>query len=228
MLSNSAIAIITVLDKLEGNDFPTVDESLDTICFGGNTNLASITPVTGGLASDHRYKWEASTTSFTGPWIAAGSTSEVYDPDALGILPVGNHFYRRIVFSGTLDACKDTSNATARKVWPVIDNNLIKADQTIGYNTIPLKLTETSGSPTGGDGLKYKYQWVKVTPPPEELAPVGPAGNTGNEYQPLSQTGNVSFKRIVSSSACSSSSNSVNITVDPEIVNTVITGKYCT
>jgi gliding motility-associated-like protein len=218
-VDNNAIVKITVLPQLTGNDFPGLNETADTICFGGNTNLNSITPPAGGNSADYRFKWESSTTDFTGPWIAAGSTAAVFDPDALGFLPVGNHFYRRIVFSGASDACKDTSNAAARKVWPVITNNQIKADQIVGYDNIPNRLTELSGPPLNGNGT-YTYQWVKDTVN-FPLAPVGANGINSNEYQPPKLTYTVSYIRKVNSSACTSNSNSVKITVDPKITNSI-------
>jgi hypothetical protein len=212
-----SIAKITVLPKIDNNSFSQLN---DTICFGGNTNLNTVAGPTGGLPTDYRYKWESASVSSTGPWSAVGSTSQSFDPDASVSLPVGDHFYRRIIFSGEQDACKDTTKPAVRKVWPVISNNSIKADQTIGYDSIPVRLTETSGGPLGGDGLKYIYLWVKdtLTFP---SAPVGANGINNNEYQPPNLKLTISFRRIVNSSACSSTSNSVKINVDLPIINTI-------
>jgi len=217
-VDSSAVAKITVLPKLEGNDFPD-NVPNDTICFGGNTDLTSVSIATGGLSSVYRYKWETSPTGLAGSWAASGSTAQYYDPDALGLLPVGIHYYRRLVFSGESDACRDTSNSTARKVWPVITNNVIKADQIIGFDSIPLRLIETSGAPAGGDGIKYTYLWV-VDPSLQPALP-GTNGITGNEFQPPKQIATIAFKRIVYSSACNSASNPVVITVDPIITNSI-------
>jgi hypothetical protein len=217
-IDQGAVAKVTILPKISDNAFSKLN---DTICFGGNTNLNTNSGPTGGDNGKYTYKWESSTVSSTGPWAPAGSTSQSYDPDASVPLPVGNHFYRRIVFSGELNACKDTTKPGAvRKVWPVITNNLIKADQTIGYDSIPLTLTETSGAPLGGDGLKYNYFWVKdtLTYP---SAPVGSNGINKNEYQPPKLRHTVSFIRIVRSSACADTSNSVKIQVDSPISNNI-------
>jgi hypothetical protein len=214
-----SIVKVTVIPKIGNNAFSIPN---DTICFGQNTSLNTVAGPTGGVSGEYRYSWESSTTGVTGPWTFTGSTAAAFDPDVSVPLPVGNHFYRRIVFSGEQDACKDTTKPVAvRKVWPKITNNGIKADQTIGYDSIPLKLTEISGAPLGGDGLKYKYLWIKdtVNYPP---APVGSNGITQNEYQPPKLRFTVSFRRIVNSSACADTSiSSVKITVDSPISNTI-------
>ncbi|MGC1391396.1 MAG: gliding motility-associated C-terminal domain-containing protein [Bacteroidales bacterium] len=216
---SGSIAKITVLSKLNNNAFSKL---YDTICFGGNTNLNTITGPTGGLSTDYRYKWESSSISSTGPWTTvAGAVLPIYDPDASSSLPVGDHFYRRIVFSGEQDACKDTTKPAAiRKVWPPITNNLIKTDQIVGYDSIPLKLTDSLGVTLGGNGINYTYLWVKDTVAFPH-APTGANGILNSEYQPPNLKYTISFRRIVNSSACSNTSNSVKIKVDLPITNTV-------
>jgi len=143
---------IEVLPLLADN---LISVSSDTICFGGDTDLATEAGPTGGLPSDYRYQWEYSITGLDGSWNpVAGETSAAYDPDASVSLAVGNHYYRRKVFSGEMDACRDSSNSVLRKVWPVLSGNTIAADQTIGYDSIPDLLTETA-TIGGGDGSGY-------------------------------------------------------------------------
>jgi gliding motility-associated-like protein len=214
-----SIDSIFVLPKLANNAFSKL---YDTICFGGTTNLNTNPGPTGGLSSDYRYIWQSNTTSSNGPWATVvGATLPAYNPAASVSLPVGDHFYRRIILSGKQDACKDTTKPVAvRKVWPVMTNYLIKSDQIIGYDSIPLKLTDSSGATLGGDGINYKYSWVKDTiglP----LAPVGTNGISNSEYQPPNLKYTISFRRIVKSSACSDTSNSVKIKVDAPITNVI-------
>jgi len=214
----ASIAKITVLPKLQNNAFSKLN---DTICFGGNTNLNMIPGLTGGLSTDYRFKWETSTTGTSGPWSAVGVTTQDFDPDLSVNLPVGDHFYRRTVYSGELNACTDITNPVAvRKVWPVITNNAIKSDQTIGYDSIPQKLIELSGIPNGGDGVKYSYRWVRdtVTFP---TAPLGSNGISSAQYQPPNLIRTLSFRRLVNSSVCASTSNSVKIIVDKPIINSI-------
>jgi gliding motility-associated-like protein len=216
----TAIAKFKVLDKITNNAF---SQLFDTICFGGNTNLNTIAGLIGGLSTDYRYKWEQSSTGNTGTWTAIpGETNSVFDPDASVSLPVGDHFYRRIVFSGEQDACKDTTPKAARKVWPVITNNVIQADQTIGYDSIPSKLVQTV-VPAGGAGIStYKYSWVKDT----LGLPSAPGPNPSNQsdYQPPNLKWTVSFRRIINSSACTNTSNPVMIKVDSLIINVISLG----
>ncbi len=216
-VDNSAVVKFTVLNDLGSNGFSKL---YDTICFGGNTDLATLAGPTGGNPADYRYIWQQSATGQTGSWSSiAGATQKDYDPDASVSLPAGDHFYRRIVLSGEQDACKDTSGAAARKVWPVITGNLIQADQTIGYDSIPLKLTQ-SVVPAGGAGLStFKYSWVQDTAG-FPGAP-GPGLTNHNEYQPPDLRWTTSFRRVINSSACTDTSNSVMITVDAAILNSI-------
>ncbi|HKK42401.1 MAG TPA: gliding motility-associated C-terminal domain-containing protein, partial [Bacteroidales bacterium] len=214
---NTAIVKFTVLQDIGSNGFVQLN---DTICFGGNTDLATVAGPTGGDINDYRYIWQQSTTDLPGSWSSiGGATQKDYDPDASVSLPAGDHFYRRIVLSGEQDACKDTSGAATRKVWPVITNNLIQADQTIGYDSIPLKLTQ-SAVPAGGAGLStFNYSWVRDTA--GFPAAPGPGATNQAEYQPPHLSWTTSFRRRISSSACTDLSNPVLITVDARILNTI-------
>ncbi len=219
-VDNTAVAKFKILKKLTNNAF---SQLFDTICFGGNTDLNTIPGPTDGLSTDYRYKWEQSSTGNAGTWTAIpGETNKVFDPDASVSLPVGNHFYRRVVYSGEQDACKDTTPGAARKVWPVITNNIIQADQTIGYDSIPLKLIQAA-VPGGGAGIStYKYSWVKDTLGIPSAPGPDPANQ--NEYQPPNLRWTVSFMRILNSSACADTSNQVMITVDSHITNSISLG----
>lgn len=212
----TAIAKIKVLPKISDN---AIIQLFDTICYGGNTNLNAVVGPTGGLPTDYRYIWEYSTTSLVDSWNSIpGETNQTFDPDASVSLPVGNHYYRRKVYSGEQNACKDSSAAALRKVWPVIINNLIKTDQTIGYDSIPAKLRDLS-SPLGGGSGSFTYAWVKDTAT-FPSAP-GPNFTNQNDYQPSNLKWTMSFKRIVYSSVCTDISNSVKIIVDALITNTI-------
>ena len=207
---------IKVLPLLANN---MISVSNDTICFGGDTDLATVAGPTGGLPTDYRYQWEYSATGLDGTWNAvAGETSAIYDPDASVSLTVGNHYYRRKVFSGEMDACRDSSNSVLRKVWPVLTGNTIAADQTIGYDSIPDLLTETA-TIGGGNGIDYSFLWIKDTLTYPD-AP-GPNPLDGNNYQPPALRWTMSFLRVASSSACTDTSNSVKIIVHAPITNII-------
>jgi gliding motility-associated-like protein len=215
-IDRTAITKIKVLPKITDN---AISKLADTICFGGNTDLATIPGPSGGLPTDYRYKWEYSTSGSAGTWSAVtGGVNASYDPDASVSLPVGDHYYRRIIYSGEQDVCTDISTSALRKVWPVIVNNLIKADQTIGFDSIPAALGQNTGFITGGSGA-YAYSWVKDT----ISNPVAPGPNAVNQtnYNPPNLKWTVSFKRTVKSSACTDISNSVKITVDFPITNAI-------
>jgi gliding motility-associated-like protein len=214
-----AITKVTVIPVIQNNAFTKL---LDTICFGGNTNLATIAGPTGGVTGKYKYQWESSTvSSTTGPWAPiAGETSAAYDPDASVSLSVGNHFYRRIVYSGELNTCKDITTAASRKVWPVITNNSkISPDITIGYDSIPPKIIATDTPPlAGGDGT-FKYFWQKSVSIPTWSNATG--DNLKKDYSPPNLQATTWFRRRVNSSVCTSVSDSVKITADAKIINTI-------
>lgn len=217
---NTAIAKINVLPALGSNAFL---QPFDTICFGGNTDLATIAGPTGGNTADYRFEWQQSITGLPGSWLPiSGETQAIYDPDASVSIPAGDHFYRRIVLSGEQNACTDTSAAAFRKVWPAITNNTIQADQIIGYDSIPVLLTQ-SGVLGGGAGPgTYEYSWVRdtATITTYPLAP-GPGAIDQPDYQPPNLRWTTSFMRIINSSACADTSNPVIITVDAPILNSI-------
>jgi gliding motility-associated-like protein len=213
-----AITKITAIPVIQNNAFTKLN---DTICFGGNTNLNTIAGPSGGVPGKYKYEWEASTVSSTGPWAAiAGVTSPSFDPDASVSLPSGNHFYRRIVYSGELNTCKDITPAAIRKVWPVITNNSkISPDKTIGYDSIPPLIIATDKPPlSGGDG-NYKFVWGKSTSLPVWSAASGT--NNSKDYLAPNLQSTTWFRRRVNSSVCTSVSDSVKITVDAKIINSI-------
>lgn len=213
-----AVAKITKIDTIQNYSFSKLR---DTICFGGNTNLNTIAGPTGGVPGKYKYEWESSSVS-TGPWVTiAGETLQTFDPDASVSLPVGDHFYRRIVYSGELNTCKSIAPPAVRKVWPVITNNSkISADVTVGYDSIPPKIIATDKPPlAGGDGT-YKFTWEKATVLPTWIT--APGNYIQKDYTPPAGLQvKTWFRRRVNSSVCASVSDSVKVTVDAPITNTI-------
>jgi gliding motility-associated-like protein len=220
-------ARIMVLPEIGNNAF---SQLYDTICFGGNTSLNTSAGPTGGDGI-FRYLWESNSTGPTGPWspVIPSQTSASFDPDASVSLPVGDHYYRRKVFSGELNACQDSSAIASRKVLPVITNNLIQADQTICANTAFLSLSGTTASPVGGAGT-YSYLWEQ-SPNGTTLWTNATGNITGNTYSsPVpSLTLSTWYRRTVNSGlfnnnpVCTNTSPPVAITVQPAILNNSVT-----
>jgi gliding motility-associated-like protein len=215
---SSGVVKIRVLNKITGNNITS--SPVQEIC-NGSTFIqvtASVAPALKEGDFKYRYKWISSATS----WGAAPDTytDSVYNPVAASFPLGATVSLRRVVFSGTHDVCKDTTSvATAVRLtrWPVIINNNITADQTIGYDSIP-KLLKENVSPgmTGGSGT-YTYLWQKDT-----LSwSAAPGSSNLTSYQPPVLKVTTAFRRYVTSSACTSVSNVVNITVHKKITNTI-------
>ncbi len=226
-VDKSSLTKIRVLDKINNNAF---SQLYDTICFGGNTNLNTSAGPTGGDGT-FRYLWESNSTGLTGPWspIIPSQTAASFDPDASVSLPAGDHYYRRKVFSGELNACQDSGAVASRKVLPVITNNLIQSDQTICANTAFLPLSGTTALPAGGAGT-YSYLWEQ-SPNGTTLWTNATGNITGNTYSsPVpSLTLPTWYRRTVNSGlfknnpVCTNTSPPVAITVQPAILNNNIT-----
>lgn len=101
----------------------------------------------------------------------------------------------------------------------VVNNNVIATDQTICNGQTPQELTGQSVSTSGGSG-NFTYQWqISSAGPITGFSNIG--GATGQNYQPLAQTANRWFRRMVLEDGCQHSSNVVLITVNQPISNTI-------
>jgi hypothetical protein len=151
--STSNLIKINVLPVIENNKLDSAQE----ICINK-------TPyeLTGGIPNGGDnyfiYKWQQKTGPST--WTQV-STDSSYGPPALTVSKV--YEYRRIIFSGNANTCKDTSAVGTGKiiVWPVIMETTNKIDPIVqnilcsGLNGDTLKASK----PSGGDGNNYSYYW---------------------------------------------------------------------
>ncbi|MEJ8758243.1 T9SS type A sorting domain-containing protein [Pontibacter sp. H259] len=108
-----------------------------------------------------------------------------------------------------------TRVAVTITVNPALANNTISAAQTICAGATPTALT--GSTPTGGGGTgSYTYQWQSSSNG-STFANIPSA--TGQNYAPGSLTTSTWYRRIVSSSGCASSTQSISaaiqITVNP-------------
>ncbi|MCF8380437.1 MAG: gliding motility-associated C-terminal domain-containing protein [Bacteroidales bacterium] len=173
-------------------------------------------PISGGELTDKRYQWWEIK---GGSWTLV-STGEDYNPLSLA---ANNYEYRRIAFSGSENACIDTSNAVNIIVYPDLANNSISTMVDTICANLP-GITIAGETPTGGKLNDYAYSW--------EISPNGTSGwisGAGTpdteDFQPGTLNATTWFRRIVysaiSDSACSSTSNTLKIEVLPVLVNTL-------
>ncbi|MBA4321494.1 MAG: hypothetical protein C0408_01620 [Odoribacter sp.] len=217
-IDTTAIIKITVLPKISSNNILSAPQE---ICYGSTFADLSATTVPVLTGGDNLYKfiWESSTNGTI--WVTATGISNAvgYNPDELSLSFPGSEYYRRIVISGIHDVCKDTTAAILLSDWPVITNNIItSADTTIGYDSVPHIRKATNLLPgNGGNGI-YSYIWWSKTAAWSPAAPV----NNGQNYSPDSLKLTTWYKRVVNSSACTDTSNTIVVNVHAKMINNTI------
>ncbi|MCB9013571.1 MAG: gliding motility-associated C-terminal domain-containing protein [Bacteroidales bacterium] len=208
--STSDITKITVLPLITNN---LIDSSQE-ICTSRTPDLLTgKSPAGGAGPATYTYKWEKST---TGTWTSVG-TAATYQPVAL----TANHQYRRIVFSGEANTCKDTSLAITVTVMPDISLNTVDPiTQNILCSGLQAEIL-TATTPTGGNG-SYNYYWQR-----DGLNQAGGLVATG--FDPGILTATSVFRRVVTSGTnsdslqrCHSVSNSRTISILEKITNNSI------
>ncbi|TCC93372.1 PKD domain-containing protein [Pedobacter frigiditerrae] len=191
--ASSDDVMVNNLSALQNNIIST---SATTNCTGQAITLTGSLP-TGGSGT-YSYVWQSSPTG-AAPWTTiTGQTAR-----DLNITVSANLSYQRIVSSG---ACSTTSNIITIIALPPIANNTIAADQTICLTTTPN--TITGSQPTGGDGTSYTYSWEQSTDNGNTWSVV-PGINT-QTYSPPAITQTTLYRRLVASSVCAGSSQSIS------------------
>jgi len=212
-IDTSNVVSIIVLSYITNNSIT----SNQTVCFGNPADsLKGSDPKNGD--GNYIYTWEKSADNIA--WLAASAPNNNRDFDP-GI-PSDTIYYRRVVFSGLENCCKDTSNVITIINLSVIANNSITADQTICEGFTPNYLN--GSDPTGGDFI-YRYLWEESY----ENSTWNTATETsdGENYYPGVLTDTIYYRRIIMSGlgdCCIDTSNKVTITVLPLIQNNTIAG----
>jgi hypothetical protein len=214
-IDSTAKVKITVLPKITANN---ILSSPQDICYGMifNNLSATIAPVLSGGDNLYLYKWQGNINGAGWNDAPGIRNNQGYNPIELGGSP-NTYSFRRIVYSGIHDACKDTSAAVLLRDYPVLGNNIISANQTIGHDSIPA--TFIGNLPVNGN-TTYIYLWQYKT---KTLAWSAAAGvNNQKDYSPPALTDTTWYRRIVNSSACSDTSNIIFVNVHKTIVNNTI------
>ncbi len=182
------------------------------------TNLAGSDPTGADGAGTYLYEWISSVDGSS--WaIAEGTIDEKnYDPDEGSTDFPGDQYFMRIVRSGHLDCCVDTSAHVLLTMLSLISNNVISADQDICEGDVPAPFT--GGDPGGGDGGTYTYIWEDST---RISAWSLIAGADLRDYAPGALADTTWYRRVILSSACDDTSNVIVVNVHPSIINNSIT-----
>lgn len=218
---------IKVLPLITGNQ---ILSSPEDICFGmkfqelRGSKTTGTNPSLGGGDDTYRFKWE-SNINYSGGWITAQGISDrdSLDPveQLLERIPQNDYEYRRIVYSGNNDVCSDTSNIIHLRDFPVITSNYIftlAANEPICYGSAPQMVS--GNPPNNGNGL---FTWQDSTNSSAGWQNIsGFVNTTESDYHPPVLTATTSYRRIALSTACSDTSNSIEIIVLPPVSDNFI------
>jgi len=216
---SSGIVRVTVLPGITGNDISADQE----ICHGSTfADLAQKSGFTvAGGDNLYRYKWQYSATGANGTWSNATGTINLsgYNPaESLTDTEV-NSYFRRMVYSGNHDVCKDSSASLHLTEWKKISNNSItSADQTICSGSVPALIT--GSSPLADGNHTYVIDWQQ-----KHLAGTyATAAGTSDQlnYQPPALTDTTWYRRFVTSGVCKDSTNIVVVNVHKPLTNNKI------
>ncbi len=208
----SNVLRITVLDSLKGNTLYR-DTS---ICQFTAPNTIISDDVSGGQPGDHRFKWQSSSNNLD--WTDLPVFTHEYYPGVLS----DSVYYRRIVYSGSDDACIDTSNTVAIIVHEIITGNniIVSISNTICQAKPANAIVQASGSFGGGNGIPV-YTWQVRNWLGADWTDAG-GNNSERDYEPGAMNDSSYFRRIISSGACLDTSSEVVINVHPMILDNII------
>ena len=185
-------------------------------------NVLNVTPIGGSdPGAAPTYLWEDSTR--TNIWAAAQgtNTNETYQPGQPALL-TDTTWFRRIVWKAE---CSDTSNIVVVNVHPLIDNDSIRIRYLGGLSdTIICNAQITAvlvgSQPTGGDAVTYTYTWQASS---DNIIFVPADGIIdGQDYDPGVLNTTTYFRRYVVSGEADHYSDTVTITVLPDITDNTI------
>jgi gliding motility-associated-like protein len=210
-------------------DFPVITNNtiapVPAICSGSKPAdiVGSVPPTLSGGNTIYAYSWEDSTkyhswTAISGASLADFPTSNLTDTTS----------YRRTVNA----VCTNVSKSIQVVVHkPILNYNVTiltgGVTQTICNNQVPVSFLGTPA--TGGTNIPgdYAYMWKFSTD--NSVFTSVPTGGTGISYSPPSLTSTTYYQREVTSGKCTVVSNSLTVTVLPDITNNTISGnpKVC-
>ncbi len=137
-------------------------------------------------------------------------------------------WYRRIVTKTTLPIDSDTSiSIVVKNVFPRLENNNIKSSDTICYDLIPVPLNQNGTDVIGGDGSRvWRWQsWQESSPGWKDATPLALDGDAARiDFKPDGLKETTYFRREVISHVCHHISDSLTLTVLPDITGNTIKG----
>lgn len=186
--------------------FTTGSISPQTQSVFSGTSAATISLV-GPDVTGYRYQWQISTNGSTF-YNISGATSISYSPGAIS----QTQYYQVYMTSTTTGQSVYSPIATVNINAHLAAGTVTPASLTINYNISPGQLTSTT--PTGGIG-SYVYQWQQSA---DNSTFTDISGATALTYTPGSLTANTYYKLKITCGTEVVYTNSVLITVYPQLV----------
>jgi gliding motility-associated-like protein len=213
-VNSSDSIFVKVLQPITGNAISAAQE----ICSGSKFDTLRPAGVLANGDTKYRFQWllrKGASGSFLTTSVT--DTSKTYFPPAETNDTLVNNYYRRVVYSGTHDVCRDTSNLLLLTQLKNISNNsLASVLDSVCSGLSPQIIT--GSQPADGSSGNYLYDWQKST----DSVLFSDAGGTSKDYQPPALTVKTWYRRSVTSSACSSISDTMKIRVDQTILNNTV------
>ncbi len=148
----SSAVFVKVWDQISNN---TILRAFDTICQGVQPGLLPGEVHLGGDQDDFRFRWDSATSS-AGPWYPVGAATRDYAPGPV----VQTSYFRRVIYSGSDDACVSVSDFIRLNMLSAITGNTISASQVVCENS---PVAPLSGSGPGGGNGSFNYIWQDST-----------------------------------------------------------------
>ena len=213
-------ACSSISDTMKITVLPSITDNVigddQFLCNLQDADLLDGESIGGGETADKRYQWWE---IIGGSWSQVAVTED-YTPLAL---PESDYEYRRIAFSGSEDACIDTSNTVAITVYPVIADNSLNSPADTICADLPT-ITIDGSLPTGGKTSDYAYLWEK-SPDGVGSWVDGSVSPDQEDFQPGVLNTTTWFRRTVysaiSDSACIDVSTPIKVEVLPILLNTL-------
>ena len=173
-----------------------------------------------GQGEKYTYQWQYSENNVDFVDILGATNSSYYtDPKKEGM-----YYYKCVVTS--VKCCdKDESAVIEVEVYADLTSGEIQGTDTICYNAVPEGVLSQKVEPTGGDGV-YRYQWQKREKGSDIWQDIPSA--TNKTYQPIQLTITTDYRLGVIDECDTVYTDSVRITVRPEITAAEIQGQVDT
>lgn len=207
----SISVVLTVLNSISK---AAISQS-QIVCYNTSPDTLRITQIATGGNGTFTYQWQSSSNGNTWSNIS-GQSANKYFPGKL----IASTYYRIFATSG-FGCGSVASDSVFIEVLPQFKAGNISQSHSICYNTQPDTIRILQ-KPTGGNGT-YTYQWIRST---DQRSWSVISGQTGIKYLPGKLLSDEYFRLVVTSGqGCGSdSTNSVKISVWPQIQKAIIKG----